>query len=86
MIAPCTATVLMLPMLGYMIAYVYTGYRAQKEVVARPSGFLWQFKRESYSDQGWQWHMRGRWMFAGFLPAAFVLAQIAHLFCSDWGP
>jgi len=85
MIPPCTTTVVMLPMLVYGIVYVYAGYRAQKEVVARPSGFLWQFRRESYSEQGWKWHIRTRWIFAAFLPTALVLVQIARLVCPDWG-
>ena len=74
----------MIPMAAYVIFYVYTGFRAQREVVRRAGGLFWAFNRESYSDEGWKWHMRGRRMFFGFIPTALVLAFVARLLCPDW--
>ena len=73
------------PMVLYVGFYLYAGYRAHKETVGRAPGFLWQFKRETYSDLGWKWHKRARWIFAGFVPTAILLAQVARLACPDWG-
>jgi hypothetical protein len=84
MIPRCSATIVMGPMAAYLVVYLYVGIRAQRGVVQRPSSFLWQFKRDSYSDAGWKWHMRARWMFAAFLPLAFLIAQVARALCPDW--
>ena len=85
MVPSCTATVVFAPLFAYLILYVRTAYLAQRESKgAPPRGMLWQFRRETYTDLGWKYHMRGRWMFAAFLPLALLLLQVARLFCPDW--
>jgi hypothetical protein len=72
------------PLALYVIFYVYTGIRAQREIVRRATGLFWAFKRESYSDAGWKWHILGRRMFIGFIPVALILIQVARLLCPDF--
>jgi hypothetical protein len=84
-VPPC-AFVAIGPMLAYVVLYVYAGSRAQRQLVGRPSGLLWQFKRASYTEEGWKWHKRANWMFVAFLPTGLIVSLIAGLLCPDWGP
>jgi len=79
----CTDAIIFAPWALYIAGYLYTGYRASKERVARPPGIFWQFRRETYNERGWKWHLRGIWMFAGAIPFIALLALVRNSLCPD---
>ena len=77
----CSNAVMLIPWGTYCAAVLYMGYRASKGRAGRPPGFFWQFQREAYSQEGWLWHRRSMWMFAGAFPFAIVLGVMSHVVC-----
>ena len=79
----CSQLVVFGPLILYGAIGLWHGFIVATNIEARTPGFSWQFRRASYTEDGWRAFKICLWMFLGFIPFGITLVYLARLFCKD---